>query len=533
MIKVLTFLAFVLAFALAACGGGAATVAPTALALATAASTTAAPTSVPATATVPPTSIPTTAPTSVPASPTTVPTTPTAAPTTQPTGAPASVRIAVQLADRSIQYLDLSGNETPAYAAKDPADLASIFPPGNVDGSTLYVPLSSSAPTVVRIDPAGAAPLSWIRVPVYGFAANSPMLAWGTADIGTTQPSAQIMISAPNGSGVKTVFQEGYTGFPRVLRVMRWSKDGSRLYFGKEPIGLGGYIIFSGLTNLWSLDPASGKATQLLAAADPKAAICFDDLSPNEKLAADHCQIKSMQVTDIASHAVKAISAPANVADYGAVGGARFSPDNTRLAYGLARNNPDDEQGWLALADVASGKSTLIATSPAKDYFQVSAWLDSNTLLLQSAGQVAGIWTVGADGSNLKRLGDGTFLGILPGGTPAGQASACGEVRMLGPNPPRDQSAQVAEDCFFQAFQACSPATLTVTMMGVDAGTINNFAIEKNGAQCRVVDNVVRYVVPRPTPAPVQATCQGLARQNGGLLFKACGEEGDILVPAP
>lgn len=532
MNRILIILA--LALALAACSSGGATVAPTALALATAASTTVAPTSVPpAATTVPPTSVPTTAPTSAPASPTTVPPTPTTAPTTQPTGAPAAVRIAVQLADRSIQYLDLSGNETPAYAAKDPVDLSSIFPPGNLDGSALYVPLSSSTPTVVRIDPAGAAPLSWIQVPVYGFAANSPLLAWGTADISGAKPSAQIMISAPDGSGLKTVFQESYTGFPRVLRVMRWSQDGSKLYFGKEPIGLGGYILFSGLTDLWSLDPKTGQATQLVAAADPKAAICFDDLSPDEKLAADHCQIKSMQVTDIASHAVKPISTPANVAAYGTVGGARFSPDDTRLAYGLARNNPDDEQGWVAVADVATGKSTLIATSPAKDYFQVAAWLDPNTLLLQSAGQVAGIWTVGADGSNLKRLGDGTFLGVLPGPTTAGQAAACGEVRMLGPNPPRDQSAQVAEDCFFQAFQACSPATLSVTMMGVDAGTIHNFAIEKNGAQCRVVDSVVRYVVPRPTPAPVQATCQGLARQNGGLLFKACGDEGDILVPAP
>lgn len=522
-----------LGLALAGCSG-AATVAPTALSPATTASTAIPPTSVPPAATaVPPTSVPTTAPTSAPASPTSVPATSTAAPTTQPTGAPAAVRIAVQMADRSIQFLDLSGNETLAYSAKDPVDLASIFPPGNVDGSTLYVPLSSSTPTVVRIDPAGAAPLSWIRVPVYGFAANSPMLAWGTADISAAQPSAQIMTGAPDGSGSKTVFKESYTGFPRVLRVMRWSRDGSRLFFGKEPIGLGGYILFSGLTNLWSLDPNSGQATELFHQADPKAAICIDDLSADEKLAADHCQIKSMQVTDIASHAVKAISAPANVADFATVGGARFSPDGTRLAYGLARNNPDNEQGWLAVADVASGKSTLMATSQAGDYFQVSAWLDANTLLLQSAGKVAGLWTVGADGSNLKRLGDGVFLGLLPGGTPAGQAAACGEVRMLGPNPPRDQSAQVAEDCFFQAFQACSPATLTVTMMGVDAGTVNNFAIEKNGGQCRVVDSVVRYVVPRPTPAPVQATCQGLARQNGGLLFKACGEEGDILVPAP
>ena len=104
---------------------------------------------------------------------------------------------------------------------------------------------------------------------------------------------------------------------------------------------------------------------------------------------------------------------------------------------------------------------------------------------------------------------------------------------MLGPNPPGDKSAQLAEDCFFQAFQQCRAAALTVTMSGVDAGTINRFTLEKNGDRCRIVDSVVIYVVPRPTAAPQVSTCADLVRQNGGLLFKGCGDQGDILVPAP
>lgn len=521
MSRFLIILAFALAFA--ACGG-AATVAPTDVPVPA--------TAVPPTA-VPPTTAPTTAPTSTPPSATAVLPTSTAVPaTTQPTGVPAAgQRITVQLADKSIQFLDMSGNETLAYSTQDPVDLASIFPPGNVAGSAIYLPLSAQNATAVRVDATGGHTLDWIKGQVYGFAANSSMLAWGTADISDTVTSAQIETSAPDGSGLKPVFQESYKGEPRVLRVMRWSRDGSKLYFGKEPIGLGGYILFSGLSNLWSLDPGSGKATQVLSEADPKAAICIDDLSPDEKLAADHCDPTKMHVIDVASGSVKNVDAPANVPEFGAVGGARFSPDNTRLAYGLARHNPDDEQGWVAVADVTTDKSTLVATSPGHDYFQVVAWLDSNTLLLQSSGQVAGIWTVGADGSNLKRLGDGTFLGIVPSGS--AQQASCGEIHMLGPNPPRDPGAQLTEDCFFQAALTCRAATLTVTMSGVDAGTIHNFAIESGGGPCKIVDNVVKYVVPRPTPPPVPSTCLGLARQNGGLLFKACGEEGDILVPPP
>lgn len=514
----------------AACNGAAVTIVPTAAPApttaplpVTAAAITVTSAPVPTGITVP---TGTSAPTAVPASPTAV------SATAQPTASPlAGVRIVVQLIDKSIQLLDLSGSEQPVYKATDPVDLASVFPPGNVLGSSIFIPFSSSQPTVVRVDPGGAQKVDWIKGMVYGIAVSTSSVAWGSADVGGSQSTVRINVSAADGSSVKTALQGTYTGIPRVFRVMRWSRDSTKLFFGKEPIGIGGYILFSGLTNLWSLDPATGKATELVHDISPNALVCIDDLSPDEKAVADHCQVKSMEVIDIASHKAKAVQAPTDVPQYGVVGGARFSPDGSRLAYALARGEPDNEQGWVALADVASGSSTLVATSPAKDYFSVSGWLDPNTILLQSAGQAPGVWTVGADGKDLKRLGDGTFLGLVNGAV--SQQAACGEIRMLGPNAPQDKSAQLAEDCFWQAFQECRAATLTVTMAGVDAGTINGFKLEKDAGGCRIVDSVTRYVIPRPTPVPQSSNCADLVRQDGGLLFKGCGDQGDILVPAP
>ena len=72
----------------------------------------------------------------------------------------------------------------------------------------------------------------------------------------------------------------------------------------------------------------------------------------------------------------------------------------------------------MAIADVAGGPSRLIATSPANDYFSVAGFLDADTLILQSGGQMAGVWTVGTDGQNLKRVSDGVFLGSLGSGQP-------------------------------------------------------------------------------------------------------------------
>jgi hypothetical protein len=481
------------------------------------------------------------APTEAPATATAAPATATATatiapPTALPTTAPfTGTQIAVQAPDNSIRLINPSGTGSIFYNAGSPVDLLSIHTSANVISSTLYLPFGGPQAGVVRIGLNGAQRLDWVKTPIYGLAVSSTRIAWGTADPNAKPAVAQIQLSAFDGAGLKTGLKETYPSAPRVLRVLRWSQNGTRLYFGKEPLGIGGYILFTGLTNLWSLDPATGKATEVLRERVPNAAVCIDDLSPNDRWVADHCKIKSMEVTDLTNRAVKTIAPPANVSQFGSVGGARFSPDSTRLAYALARQDPNNEQGWIALADVARGTSTLIGTSPAKDYFSVASWLDSNTLVLQSNGQTPGLWTVGTDGTNLKRLGDGIFVGLVKGAA-AGAASTragCGEIRMLASNPPLDRAALEAEDCFYQAFQDCRAAELMVTMSGVDAGTTHRFSIAKSGSQCRITDTMSRYVAPRPTPAPEVLTCRGLIRRDGGLVVQGCGSQGDIVVPAP
>jgi Tol biopolymer transport system component len=247
---------------------------------------------------------------------------------------------------------------------------------------------------------------------LYGLAASPEHLAYGYASIASGSTTAEIRLSGLDGAGATTAYSETMT-LPQVLRVMRWAPDGQRLYFGKEPVGLGGYILFGGLTDIWALDTTTGQATELVPRPSPNAMICIDDLSPDASLAADHCNPKVMELIDVSTHVTRTVSLPSEVADFGVVGGARFNPDGKQLAYALARNNPDNEQGWVALADVAGGPSKLIATSPANDYFSVVGFQDANTIVLQSAGQTPGVWTVSMDGQNLKRLSDGIFLGIL------------------------------------------------------------------------------------------------------------------------
>ncbi len=118
-------------------------------------------------------------------------------------------------------------------------------------------------------------------------------------------------------------------------------------------------------------------------------------------------------------------------------------------------------------------------------------------------------------------------------GTRASGAQDCGQVTMLGPNPPRDATALQSEQCFWQAFQQCRAVALTVVVRGVDAGTTHRFTLNKTGSACGITDAVSSYVVPLRTPSAQSITCANLTQKEGGLLFMACGDRGDIFVPAP
>lgn len=107
----------------------------------------------------------------------------------------------------------------------------------------------------------------------------------------------------------------------------------------------------------------------------------------------------------------------------------------------------------------------------------------------------------------------------------------CGTVKMQGSNPPGDQVALQAENCFFAAYQACSPASLIVSMSGVDVTSTTTFST-RSGSPCAIDGSTETVFVPSRRQTTT-FSCAQLVRRNGGLLFQACGPIGEIFVPAP
>ncbi|MFZ2095329.1 MAG: hypothetical protein WAV05_01705 [Anaerolineales bacterium] len=97
---------------------------------------------------------------------------------------------------------------------------------------------------------------------------------------------------------------------------------------------------------------------------------------------------------------------------------ARFSPSGDLLAFALAQGNPDNERGWVAVGDSTGGASKLVLAGDAGSYYSVLGWLDDQTLLVQAntlgnPNVGSQLFTVGADGSNLTKVADGSLLTII------------------------------------------------------------------------------------------------------------------------
>ncbi len=337
------------------------------------------------------------------------------------TGATSGVRIAVQAPDKAVNLVDLSGKSTLLTRT----DLQ--LQPGRAwyaVGDTVYAISTGAGPSNVHaIDAKGAHKLDFIPTQFYGFAPRSsgtPLLAWG-AGVLQSNGTTQIDVSTSDGSNKQSLAKETLTGEPRVNRVEKFSRDGARIFFGKEPTGIGGYILFSGLTSLWTANTADGKTSEALGEKAAGGFICIDAISPNEQFVATHCSRKSIQVFDLNNRVLppRSIQPPAGT-QFQQIGSATFNPDSTRVAFAVARGDPNNEQGWVFVSDGLGGSAKQIAQSAAKDWYSVVGWPDANTIVLQSnsfaapAGTAA-VWVVRPDGSGLTKLADGAFLAVLGG----------------------------------------------------------------------------------------------------------------------
>ena len=329
----------------------------------------------------------------------------------------ASLRLSVRTADQTIHLVELNSQPgsffTPAFTGFLPQG-------GSANGISYALNFSSSPSMAVKNDQNGQQNVSFITNPNYGLAiwrgneTEQPRLAWGTMPVADSNPSS-LQISNADGSQMTTLLTEDAgTNRPVQFVAEFWSADGQSLYYSEEPVGIGGYIIFAGASNLSRINIATREITTLIP--QQTSMICLDAFSADYSLVADHCTPNQITVRDINNAGSTAILPPADVNGYAVLGSARFSPESKRIAYALAKADPSNEQGWLAIADIGSGVSQLIYTGQSGGSITVDGWLDAQTLLIETTPTQCvdtcenQIWTINLDGSNLTKVADGNFI---------------------------------------------------------------------------------------------------------------------------
>jgi hypothetical protein len=283
-------------------------------------------------------------------------------------------------------------------------------------------------PGAFAFDKSGMRPLPFVGTNVTGLAAwpgqtaQNALLAWGTFTGTGSTTYANLMVSTPDGSNTRVMVTETNSMMLPILLPLRWSQDGRRLFYSSEPSGLGGYILFDGFSSLYGLDVATGVTTTLI----PKfklGMICMDYLANDASMVVHHCGNKAITVLNLTNNQSSTIKPPAVITDAAALGSARFSPDHSRVAYALARHNPNDEKGWIAVSDGLGGESKLVFTGAPGEYLSVASWLDENTIIFQRppvgsrVNTPGSIWSIRADGSDAHQLAEGHFLTLVESAT--------------------------------------------------------------------------------------------------------------------
>ena len=340
--------------------------------------------------------------------------------TSQP---PVSLQLVVRADDGTLQIVNL---DLPLNPTARPT-FNNFLPIGGGAEGAAYVLDSNRAKAFVTTGN-GFQDLIFVQTPTpYGLAVwpgggNTPSrLAWATQDAGNH--SSTIKISSLDGTYFDTLLTQDSPNPPSQLMAQFFSADGQWLYFSKEPIGIGGYILFSGGSSLYKINVTTKEVIDVIPTnISEEPAGCLDAISPDFRYVAEHCWQNKIRIRDLTTGGASIYNPPADITSGSQLAGsARFSPDGTKLAYAIGKSVQDAEQGWVVVSDTSIDNSKVILTSQAGSYYTIAGWLDDQTLLVQSTNPLdcspfckSELWTVKADGSEAQKVADGSFLAAVP-----------------------------------------------------------------------------------------------------------------------
>lgn len=273
---------------------------------------------------------------------------------------------------------------------------------------------------VVRVSASGSQDLAFTSNPslmAFVVSPDGSKIAWSTTTWGQGTPQSQLHLAAIDGSDAKVVAETATNGGldPNyVLQPYRFLPDGDLLY-AWQISGIGGYILFFGYSSLYRYSTTTGQSTVLVGAPPSPGGPCWNATNADASMIVGNCQgpsgAKGMRERQAATGAE--IVFPA-LPEQGQAGAGAYSPSGARLAYAVARSNPDNEFGQLAVR-LASDQAPKVIASQSPGYFNEIIWVDEDRMVVQSfqglqAGEVELISVTGVR----SKVAGGMLVGLMP-----------------------------------------------------------------------------------------------------------------------
>jgi hypothetical protein len=253
------------------------------------------------------------------------------------------------------------------------------------------------------------------------------------------QPAESWVYVAPIGPGdQREVFYET-TEPSHAVTPVGWSADGTKLVLDEMPQGIGGYILYWTHRNTRILDLATGAITPF-GNEEGYADGWSDYLRFSAYLEWLDSEAYILHVTDHVTGTTTSYPAPALDEVPGGGGGVVFSPGATRVAYQLARYDPENERLWTVVIDLDTGDQRVVFEEAYEGwdagYVHISGWLDEDTLVIGSvwSGDTSAI--VDVTTGQFLREERGVFLGYAVGITNASGLAPSGPVTSDCPGAP-------------------------------------------------------------------------------------------------
>jgi len=236
-----------------------------------------------------------------------------------------------------------------------------------------------------------------------------------------TQPAHNwVYVATPGKGDDRAVFESDTESF-LAIQPYRWRSDGGALLLHEMPIGIGGYILFWTYQNVFMVDLATRAMTFVGESVDG----VTDDftLVATIERSADYLPT-GIAITNFTTGAIMRYGLPP-LAETPQVGGdAMFSPDKSKVAFQVARSNPEREKFWTIVVDLVTGATRVVFEEEAVGYEMtfgsLGGWIDNSTLAIGDYWhQEAKTVLVDANTGQVMGQVNGAFLGRAGGLDPA------------------------------------------------------------------------------------------------------------------